>query len=154
MEWVYANLRAKKIPPYKAVFTFEADAAPLSPHWVEAISREWDQAKAFVMGAYLTAPGPHINGNMLVSTDFGFLHWLTRKVVGVNPNAGWDYVLAPEFKKWGWHPSAIMRSYWNTKTLDRTNFDACISQGVVFLHGVKDGSLIQHCRDKYLSSAH
>lgn len=154
MDWIYTMQLAKKLPRYDAVFTFEADGCPMVPNWIRDLKNSWDEATqggtpVYVYGAYLIYPAPHINGNALFSADPAFLHWLTRKVGGCAPHGGWDYVLAPQFKKWGWKNCPQIHSYWRTPTVSEQSFVDVVNQGVVYLHGVKDDSAIQICRRRY-----
>jgi hypothetical protein len=154
MEWVQSMMAERRIPAYKAIFTFEADGVPLSPNWINQFSADWDaEAKkheTFVFGAQLEAPGPHINGNAMVSGHPAFLHWVVRKVGGAPPNAGWDYVLYRDFKKWGAWNYPKLRSYWGSKTFTRAGFANELSAGTVWLHGIKDNSLLEMARKKFL----
>jgi hypothetical protein len=154
MEWVKSMLEAKKIPAYKAVFTFESDGVPLAANWINQMSMAWDEAVAkaptFVLGAYLTAPGPHINGNALFSCHPGFLHWIVRQVGGAPPNAGWDYVLYRDFKRWGAYDLPGLKSYWGSKTFPEAAFQRELANGTFYVHGVKDDSLLNMARKKFL----
>ena len=153
MDWVYTMQEARKIPEYKAVFTFEADGCPLVPHWVNTLNHAWDTAQleksTYVYGAFLAAPGPHVNGNALFSCDRNFLHWLCRKICGVSPHGGWDFLLAGEFKRWGWGNCPVIKSYWRKDSFSRDEFLAETQAGVVYLHGVKDMSAIHMARRIY-----
>lgn len=154
MEWFASMKEARKIPNYKAIFTFEADCVPLASNWINRLSQAWDDESAkhptFVLGAYLTAPGPHVNGNMMLSGHPAFLHWLTKQVGGVSVNAGWDFVLYRDFAKWGAYNFPNLKSYWGCKTFPEDAFLNELAQGTVFLHGIKDGSLLHMARKKLL----
>jgi len=150
MDWVFGYGEAERIPPYKAILTFEADCAPLAPNWISELSREWDAKSTKVVGALQTSPGPHINGNALFSGDKAFLKWVSREVGGCTPHAGWDYVLAPQFKKWGWADSKLFRSWWNYPTMTEETFKQLGREGVAFFHGCKDESLLNHVRRRFL----
>jgi hypothetical protein len=153
MDWIYTHMEARKIPQYKAVFTFEADGCPLVPHWINALSHAWDTAQleksTYVYGAFLAAPGPHVNGNAMFSCDRNFLHWLTRKVCAVSPHGGWDFLLADEFQRWGWGNCPVIKSYWRKDSFTAKEFTDETQAGVVYLHGVKDMSAIHTCRKLY-----
>lgn len=151
MQYVYEHTVAdKRTPDYKAVLTFEADAAPLCPNWIPMLSDAFDQSRpANVVGALLKYPGPHVNGNALFSCDQNFSHWIARQVTGCTPHGGWDYVLAPRFKEWGWADCKLMRSWWQTPTLTPEAFAQLQEQGVAFLHGIKDDSTLRFVREKY-----
>jgi len=149
MDYVYTMSVAKRIPEYKAVLTFEADSAPLSPNWISELSRGWDEAKGKVYGAMQSNPAPHVNGNALFSADRDFLKWVTRDVGGCSPHAGWDFVLASEFRKRGWADCPKMRSWWGYPTMSEETFNQLSREGVVFFHGVKNCSLVEHVRNRF-----
>lgn len=155
MEWVFHMMQAKKVPQYKMVFTFESDCVPLSANWVSECSRAWDRECAkhetFVFGALLQYPGWHINGNAMFSGNPAFLHWLVKQVGGVQPNGGWDYILYADFKRWGARDFPQLKSYWNCKHLPESACEAEIAKGTIFLHGVKDRSLLDFARRKLLA---
>lgn len=150
MDRVYTQTVADKFPRYKAVLTFEADAAPMTPHWISALSQAWDKAQAKVLGAFQSAPGPHINGNALFSCDKSFLKWITRDVGGCSPHGGWDFLMANEFRKKGWADCALMRSWWQLATMPPEVFEDLSRQGVVFFHGCKDDSLLKLVRARFV----
>ena len=150
MDWLYSHREADVIPDYKAVLTFEADACPLTPHWIQRLSESWDKAQAKVHGPMLQYPGEHVNGNAMFSGDLKFLEWIARQVGGCSPHGGWDYLLAPEFKRRGWKGCPAMKSWWQHPTLKEGELDKLSETGVVFLHGVKDDSVIDAVRKKYL----
>lgn len=153
IDWIYMMREAKKIPQYKWVFTIEADGCPLTPHWIVDLSNSWEEASRsrnlYVYGAILMAPGEHINGNAMFSCDQKFLFKIARKIVGCDPGGGWDYILAPVFKKWGWANCPQIRSYWRAGTIDEATFMRERAQGVRYLHGVKDSTAIDLCRKVY-----
>lgn len=156
MQYTYEHaIDEKRIPDYKAVLTFEADATPLCPNWIPMLSDAFDQAQpANIVGALLQYPGLHVNGNALFSCDPKFSHWISRQVTGCTPHGGWDFVLAPRFKEWGWTDCKLMRSWWQTPTLTPEAFGQLHEQGVCFLHGIKDDSARRFVREKYrLTSA-
>lgn len=151
MDWLYAESECKRVPDYKAILTFEADSCPLAPNWISQLSAEWDRLQpAKVVGSLLQAPGEHINGNAMFSGDKAFLKWVARDVGGCTPHGGWDYVLAPEFKKRGWADSPFMRSFWGTKSMGAEQLKGLQVGGVSFLHGVKDDSVIRAVREAFV----
>lgn len=154
MDHCYSFSEAKRFPPYKAVLTFEADSCPLTPNWYRELSRAWDEQTAVkpvkVFGSLLQYPGWHINGNALFSADLKFLYWVSRQIGGCDPTKGWDFLLAKDFKREGWADCPRMNSHWQRKTMPDEEIDALRSSGVVFLHGVKDDSVISHMRKKFV----
>lgn len=154
LEYIYHMMTAKKIPRYKAALMFEADSVPLAPNWINALSRAWDaecaKHETFVFGPYQIYPGPHVNGNCFLSCNPAFLHWMVKQIGGVTPAGGWDYVLYNDFKKWGARDCPLMKSYWGSRTFPESAFQAELAKGTVFLHGVKDDSLLKMARKKFL----
>lgn len=159
VDHAYTQMQAKLMPDYKAILTFEADGYPLTPDWISRLHDEWDRLHAKganIIGA-MTPPGPpatagvHINGNCMVSGDPEYLHWLARKLGGCPPGGGWDYILAPEFKRRGWADCPGMKSYWHAPSMQKPFFDRIRKEGVFFCHGVKDQSVIQLVRSAFLS---
>lgn len=155
MQYVYEHTVAdKRIPDYKAVLTFEADAAPLHPNWISVLSDNFDDSRpANIVGSLLQHPDTHVNGNAMFSCDLDFTHWVSRQLCGCAPSGGWDFILAPKFKVWGWKNSPVMRSWWQTPTLEESRYEALLGQQVAFLHGVKDLSVLEHVRKKYLTGS-
>lgn len=153
MDWVYSHGLAKRVPDYKAVLTFEADAFPLAPNWVSELHQEWDRVNVKVLGALQSSPGPHINGNALFSGDPAFLKWVAREKGGCRPSGGWDYLLASEFRKRGWSNSNLFRSWWGYPTMTRETFDSLVAQGVVFFSRLQRFLRYSACSGPISSSA-
>jgi len=152
MEWVESMIRANKIPHYKCIFTCEADGAPIQRNWIELMLSEWDRVnlgKPVYVAGPLVEPGPHINGNALFSGESKFLNWITRRVGGVRPGTGWDFSLAPEFKRIGWADIPGMKSIYNTLTFSQESYEHMVKQGWIWVHGGKDTSLIQMGRKRF-----
>lgn len=159
LDYVYTYSIAKRIPPYKAVALLEADGAPLRKGWIEEISRAWNEANAKkpvrVFGPLLDtgvreAGNKHINGNCLVSGDTSFLHWFTRKMGGCTPRAGWDWIMAPHFRRMGWADCKQMKSWWRCPGVSEEQYNALLDAGVCYLHGCKNEDVWNLVRKKYL----
>jgi|KBSSwiStaDraftv2_1062776.scaffolds.fasta_scaffold17690_3 hypothetical protein len=159
LDYVHDYGAAKRIPPYKAVALLEADGAPLRKGWIEELSRAWDEANAKkpvrVFGPLLDtgvkdAGFKHINGNCLVSGDKVFLHWFTRKLGGCTPRAGWDWCLAPQFKRLGWADCKQMKSWWRCPGVSEEQYNQLLDAGVCYLHGCKNEDVWNLVRKKYL----
>lgn len=154
MEWAASMLADKKCAPYKAIFTFEADGSPIFQDWLTRLSFAWDRAaskqKVYVAGPYIPPPIEHINGNAMFSTDPKFLSWVVRRVGGVPANVGWDYFLFPAFKRWGVGNLPEILSLYHTVGYTPEKFDELCSRGVAWVHGVKDTSLMECARERWL----
>jgi len=152
MEWVNSMSAAKKIPQYKAIFTCEADGAPIQRDWIARLSSEWDRVNApkpvCIAGA-LVDPGPHINGNALISGHPNFLRWIARRTGSVRPGGGWDFVLAQDFQRIGWADIPGVKSIYNTPTFTQEQYEGMLQQDWIWVHGGKDTSLIQMGRKRH-----
>ena len=152
MEWVQSMTAARKVPAYKAIFTCEADGCPIQRNWIEWMSLEWDRvnrAKRVVIAGALVEPGPHINGNALITGEPGFLTWIARRVGGVRPGCGWDYCMKGDFERLGWANIPGMKSIYNTPTFSAENYAQMIADQWIWVHGGKDTSLIQMGRKRF-----
>jgi len=148
LDWIYSNVVAGKIPAYKAILTFEADSCPLHSNWLQQLSSEWDAAGTKVYGPQVD-PGPHINGNTMLSGDLQFLKWLSRDIGGCTPHGGWDFVLREELIKRGVVNALSMRSWWRCPSVNAETYEQLLAQNVCFLHGCKDDSLVKLVRQKF-----
>jgi hypothetical protein len=141
---------ANKIPTYKAIFTCEADGCPVFSDWVARMSQAWDDANktrpVCVAGPIVQIPGEHMNGNLLVSGNPDTLKWVVRAADGIKVNAGWDWLLSPQFKKRGWANIPGIVSYYNTRNYTVEQFAKAQQDQLIWIHGVKDYSLIEHGR--------
>lgn len=145
------------LPPYNqysGVLCLEADDCPLVKGWLYRIKARWDELNSDgkscgVMGAFLPAPGPHINGNAVFSLSGDFLHMIAREA-GCDPTSGWDYVMYPKFNRFGAIDTPLIRSFWRQSTMDDSVYDNLVSQGAVMLHGTKDLSLQRIVRRRLL----
>lgn len=158
LDHIYDYGTAGKMPEYKAILTFEPDCVPVVPHWINALHSAWDSVSGKgikTLGHLLQYPPQpkvrfHINGNALFSGELSFLHHIARKIGGCPPSSGWDFFLAPEFKKLGWSDTKVIRSHWNAQTCSAPFMDRITNEGCVFLHGVKDFSAQTYIRNRYL----
>jgi hypothetical protein len=153
MDWVYSQQEAKRVPEYKAIFTFEADGVPLTTNWIAELHHAWDEQQqkkpTYVYGPLLKFPDEHINGNALFSGDRKFIYWLARRQAGCAPHQGWDYALKDKFRSWGWANCPIMQSYWRKETIGEEEFQQEIQKGTVYIHGIKDLSGMELCQKIY-----
>src|SRR5258708_2842051 len=119
--WAFSFMEDRKLPHYKAIFTCEADGAPVHRDWIARMSAAWDQTQRGPKPVYIAGPlvsgggiDEHVNGNCLIAGDLKFLHWITRRVGGMPGGTGWDYGLREPFKQWGWANIPGMVSRYNT----------------------------------------
>lgn len=154
MDHIYSFTEAKIMPEYKAILTFEGDSCPLAPYWHKTLLKSWDDVNrkrpVKVHGAMVKHPAPHINGNCLFSGDLPFLHLISRKIGGCPPIYGWDFFLTKEFSREGWQDCPHVKSFWQEPTMTPERVDELIDSGVVFLHGVKDDSVLRRVRERFI----
>ena len=145
MEWVYSYTESKKLPPYKAILTFEGDCVPITKNWIERLHQSWDyvnkEKQIYIAGPLVPHPEPHINGNCLISGNQRWLQWLVHKSQ-IPGNCGWDFYLRKPFERAGWANIPGMLSLYNTKGYTESYFRKLREKGVFFVHGVKDDTLI------------
>lgn len=152
MEFIYHKMVAGKIPGYKAIYICGADTIPLSRDCFAYLHRQWDSLssrKPLCMAGALVPDGgkEHINGDCcLLSGGLSFLKWLVQDVGGMKVPVGWDYGLAGDFKARGWANIPGIISLWNTPTMSAIDAEVWAKRGVIWLHGVKDDSLLQYAR--------
>lgn len=155
VSWIRDSIRDKACPSYKAVFCCEPDGAPCSVDWVSEMSLEWDSLEAgkptYQAGAMVHFPQTHINGgSCLLSCDPKFLEWAVEANTSVHLKGGWDYVLAPKFRKWGWADIPRMRSYYNTPKFSVADWVQMRKEKLIWVHGDKSGCLIDYGRQDFL----
>lgn len=150
MRWVQSMSDAARIPRYKAVFTFESDGCPVFRDWVLRMHRAWDLANekgpVCVAGPIVQIPGEHMNGNLMVGGSSANMKWMIRTADSLKQNAGWDWALSPQFKKRGWANVPGMVSWYNTRGYTEAQFLKAQADQMIWIHGVKDDSLMTHGR--------
>lgn len=160
LEFFYHKKAAGQIPNYRAIFNMEGDCVPLSKDWISHIVNEWDanrisrKVPIYVAGALIPGDAErraHVNGGAcLLSGDLDFMKWLVLTASSFQAKVGWDWILAPEFQRWGWTDIYGLQSWWNTKTFFKGDWDRVLASGVFFIHGIKDDSLLNLARKKLL----
>lgn len=156
LEYVYHMLEAGKIPRYRAIFNMASDVVPLRKDWLAYLHDEWtalQKSKHPVKfaGAFIENSKDHINGDAaFLSSDLDFLRWLIKDVGGIKVRAGWDWILAGDFRSRGWANVEGIRSLWQTPTMTKPEAENWLKQKVYMIHGVKDDSLLRHAREMLL----
>jgi hypothetical protein len=148
LDYVRQMMGCKRMPRYDAILTFEADAVPLVPDWLDRLHRDWKEAGCFVAGALIRGD-EHINGNALFSTSPFFLEAILKRKVPVG--IGWDRYLYSIFKSFGRKDLPGFRSHWQRQTVGAEELERLLTEGVYFYHGVKDASVIEFVQKKYLT---
>lgn len=156
MDHIYSFTEAKRLPQYEAILCMEADSSPLVPDWHRRLIAAWRKANdnpnkpVKVFGALVPYPKPHINGNGMFSGDLGFLHLVSRKIGGCPPMYGWDFHLTKDFSRAGWANCPLINSFWQEKTISDERLNALIDAEVCFLHGIKDDSVLDYVRNRFV----
>lgn len=158
LEWFYHKKKAGQIPAYRAVINMESDCVPLVRDWLPLIVSAWDEANrkapAYVMGPLIKGDEhrrDHINGGCcLISGDLDFLGWLVLRAGNFRIQAGWDWVLAPDFQSKGWANIPGMRSYWQMQSFSEQDWNNAMGSSAFLIHGVKNDDLLDMSRKKLL----
>lgn len=137
------QLHKKKQVNCQCVLTTEADAFPLCEKWPEKLLKAWEEAEAKVVGHHLPngdhACG-HINGNALFAPDVGLAD---KDLVGCSSFKAWDTWFAPIFEKIGWRDIPEIRNWYRRTNVSFEELDRLVEEDCVWLHGVKDDSVIE-----------
>jgi hypothetical protein len=91
-----------------------------------------------------------MNGNLLVNGDTEIFKWVIRLASNVPSTGGWDFLLSKEFKKRGWANIPGVVSYYNTRGYTAEVFAKLQEKQLIWVHGVKDNSIIEHGRNTLL----
>lgn len=142
-EWIYHKMAAYMIPQYKAILNIEADSLPLVKDAIQQLSALWDRLPAgtCVAGPWLEngvhEDLGHINGGAcLLSGRLDFLKWLVKRAGISVRGGGWDFVLAPQFREWGWYKMPQIQSLWQVP-INEELFHQSIQRGIIYSHGHK-----------------
>jgi hypothetical protein len=135
-------LRSIEWQDVKAMFTFEADAIPVVPDWIDQLSTEWNVAVAkgkFIVGCLMPPPMLHINGNAMFPPDIFFR---VPEVLGCSPVKGWDFAYAQFFEP-HWYPTPLITNYYKDLNVPVTAIRRKSPDGRIpaIVHGVKDESV-------------
>ena len=140
-------MEANRVPSYKAIFTCETDGAPVFRDWVARLSQAWDTANqatpVCVAGPIVQIPSEHMNGNLMVNGNTEIFKWVIRLASNVPSTGGWDFLLSKDFKKRGWANIPGIVSYYNTRGYTVEKYAKLQSDNLIWVHGVKDNSLIE-----------
>jgi hypothetical protein len=161
MEWAVHMRAAKKIPRYKAIFTFEADVVPLARGWIGHLTHHWDleykrrNGQLAVMGAWLpngfnNNPVGHINGNCMCSLDDKMGKDILKTVNRCPSAIGWDFFAGAEFQRLGWAKMPGQMCEWRTGKYTVEKFNELLAANTILHHGCKDNSLLDLSRKHLL----
>lgn len=156
LDWVYSKISTGKIPKYKAILSLGSDGVPFRRDWLSIFHNAWDEAnrsrQVNSAGALIPGDHEHINGDcFMFSGNVDFLRWLARGVKDIPSAVGWDWALANQFRDRGWANFPFVRSDWrNPGNCKDTDWDSYVNSGIVWLHGVRDDSLIELGRKRLL----
>lgn len=145
VEFVRDGTSSGRLPRYDCVLTFEADCVPLTKDWAVRLLGAWlrDGAGQMALGHEIlpkVSPYPHLNGNMLVSGELRHLDELAKFTCSTK--SAWDLKIYPLLKRHGCRSIPEIRSGIFKEVGDGW-VRAAIEDGVVFVHGDKDGSVFR-----------
>lgn len=162
LDWTLRGIYNAKLPAYRGIFICESDACPLTRDPIGFIHNEWSKLRLIgrgtpcIAGALVPA-GPHgrahINGGCcIIDADPKFLSWMVTCVGGAiaSGRGGWDWAMAEQFKMKGWADMPGIKSHWRRPTFKPEEWDSAIDNGIKWIHGTKDNSLINIARQKLL----
>lgn len=86
----------------------------------------------------------------MLSGDIKFMEWMALRASNFNVKAGWDWVLALDFKSRGWGDIPGVRSFWQTQSFSETDWSNAILNKDWLIHGVKNDDLLDMSRRKLL----
>jgi len=126
----------------KAVLLIEPDCCPVTPDWLEQLSRSWDRASAegkLIMGSWhpINIDHPtlgHINGNLMFSPDLA----KRINIPDVPDDKPWDTFLADVFAPF-WCRTGLIKNLNRHRTASRTQLTTpeCGTRPPVLIHGVR-----------------
>lgn len=86
---IFAKAHKRKEWDYAAMLWAEADCVPLAKDWINQLHADWHSGTQKVLGYWVTQeefPVAHINGNCLISPDFGDIEPSFKEP----PKGAWD----------------------------------------------------------------
>ena len=135
---------------YDAVWLLEADAVPITRDWIAKIQTEFTSDNLDALGAYMDGPdvaaGPHLNGNMLLRGNAGFLRDTAEALKRIDLNnrrKAWDVEIFRYLWEKRWKGSSQIFNCHGAKTIDPGAVVQWRQRGVQLIHGVKDRSCLQ-----------
>lgn len=134
-----------RMPRYDCILTFEADCVPLVRGWADRLLAAWERTggQRIAVGHEIlpnTSPYPHLNGNLLLNGSAEMLDILSK--YECPEKSAWDIPIYPLLKRYGGTSIPEMRSgiFFDVPKVWVTD---AIEEGVVFVHGDKDGSVFR-----------
>ncbi len=140
--WAYTEKRAGKVD-WDYIFTTEPDIVPLSPDWLKQLQSFAEKANTPVVGV---RHPDHINGNLLMKTEFAF----ENKLYGAPAGVAWDMYWAPLMVGNATDCPLMKNLYKRTEITEAELFEPR-APGIipVFVHGIKDRSGIDIIAKKH-----
>lgn len=146
-------LRAGAEPQFKAVLLVEPDCVPLTPDWLDQLSRDWDRCAAagkLIMGSWhpVNIDHPrlgHINGNLMFSPDLA----QRVQIPDVPDDKPWDTFLADVFAP-VWARTGLIKNLnrHRTASVKQLSTPECGTKPPVLIHGVRDNSAWDYAKTK------
>ncbi|MFB1500829.1 hypothetical protein [Thiocapsa sp. N5-Cardenillas] len=143
---------------YNGVWLMEPDCLPLHRDFINLIVQEWTEGARTILGPWIHTEKPHINGNCIIGTQFGYHH--RREIFVASETQGWDWQNRKFICQWG-RPSRLMFSDYHHGTegnpwrgceflfapraLPKGHPLKLREQTPVYLHGVKSWQKAHPC---------
>jgi hypothetical protein len=153
INWVNDQHASGKMA-YTCVLTTEADAIPLANNWPTQLLAAWQREDKKVIGCWCPSGDHkcgHINGNALFHPRIASM---SRKLLGAPPHRAWDTWHAEEFRRLGWADIPEIRSWYHATQLEFEEIDALADDDCVWLHGIKDKSVLDWARTRLVPRQH
>jgi len=122
---------------------------PITVDWINRVQDEFVGNGLDALGAYMDGPdvaaGPHLNGNMLLRGDPGFLRDTAEAIKRIDLNnrrRAWDVEIFSYLWERKWKGSAQIFNCHGAKTIDPGAVAQWRGRGVALIHGVKDQSCL------------
>lgn len=129
--WAFKEKREGKAD-WDYIFTTEPDIVPLSPDWLAALQSFVEAVGTNVVGV---RHPDHINGNMILKTEFAFEH----KLFGAPSGVAWDMYWA-ELMVANASDCPMMKNLYKRVEITEAELFEPRSTGITpfFVHGIKD----------------
>lgn len=147
MNYVWHGYQMGRLPQYKAILTADADCVPLTRDWIDRLHAVWDESPHSIvqLGAEVLKDQPtrHINSNALWSGKPDDLKGFLNQIVQQKFALWFDMLMAPGLRELGVQDCPGMRSFWRQPGMTVDQYQELLGEGVFFVHGVRDHSLLE-----------
>lgn len=147
MNYVWHGYQMGRLPQYKAILTADADCVPLTRDWIDRLHNAWDSSPwpTVQLGAEVLKDQPtrHVNSNALWSGKPHDIKYFLNCIVRQKFEPWFDMLMAPGLRELGVQDCPGMRSLWRQPSMTVDQYQELLGEGVFFVHGVRDHSLLE-----------